>query len=69
MTCIQVFAVLFFMRLPVWQQEKGDSHLSPPPPPPASPDKHPPPLSMMKAYGWYPSFCHWANNASWSLVQ
>jgi hypothetical protein len=21
------------------------------------------------AYGWYPSFCHWANNARWSADQ
>ena len=20
----------------------------------------------IKPYGWYPSFCHWANNVSWS---
>jgi hypothetical protein len=28
-----------------------------------------PPLQEMKAYGWYPSFCHWTNNASWAVVQ
>jgi hypothetical protein len=22
-----------------------------------------------KAYGWYPSICHWTNNASWAAVQ
>ncbi len=28
-----------------------------------------PPLQGIKAYGWYPSFCHWTNNASWAAVQ
>ena len=68
MTCIQVCAVLFFIAQPVRDNPPADS-LRPPPPP--SPDswllRLPRPGS--KNYGWYPSCCHWANNASCAWVQ
>jgi len=49
------------------QRAKNDGHLSPSPS--ASSDKHAPLLPGIKAHGWYPSFCHWTNNASWAAVQ
>ena len=36
---------------------------------PASSDNHALRLPGLKAYGWYPSFCHWTNRASSVAVQ